>query len=140
MKTRLFLATCAIIVLFATGRLAVFFLLEQRRVAITVLLLASLLIAGGLLRGERFTRDSLRNVIPLILAGVISLLFVTILRGFDHLFLVVIAGVLCLGASCWVVVLEKKQRLLSAGVQLILLLYVGGLVLLWGMALQDDWL
>ncbi len=85
----------------------------------------------GLVRGERLSIGCIRNVISLIVAGLVSLILVTLLRGSDHFAFVIAAGVVCFGASVALVVLEKSRRWLAAGLQTIILLYVWGLTPYW---------
>ena len=108
--------------------------------AAAALVVGVLLIAVGLIRGERFVLESIRNVIPLIIAGLVSLVLVTLLRGIDQRGFVIAAGVVCFAASVAVVVLEKSRRFLAAGLQSISLLYVSGLLPYWIMGVRDDWL
>ena len=93
-----------------------------------------------MVRGERFEKASLRNLIPLIVAGMRSLLLVTVLRGAGHMVWVAVAGWLCLAASGAVVAAGRDRRSLAAGIQTILLLYILGLAPLWCMAIADNWL
>ena len=117
------------------------FLLSQRAgVTASALLVGALLVAVGFIRGERLAVQSIRNVIPLIGAGLVSLVLVTLLRGADNFVFVIAAGIVCLGASVALVVLEKQRRFISAGLQTILLLYVWGLTPYWIMGVRDDWL
>lgn len=139
-KLSVALAAGAAITLVTTWGVAVPFLTLSPGVAAPVLLMGGLLVGVGLVRGERFTRASFINNVPLIVAGLMSLLFVTILRGADQMVWVAVAAVLCLAASGAVVVAERDRRFLAAGVQTILLLYILGLAALWCMAIADNWL
>ena len=139
MKT-LVLAVCAGVVLYATWEGPMCLTTMFPVVTASALLVGVLVIAVGLIRGERLVLESIRNVIPLIIAGLASLVLVTLLRGIDHLGFVIAAGIVCLGASVALVVLEKSRHFLAAGLQTILLLYVWGLTPYWIMGVRDDWL
>jgi len=140
MKTLILLAICAGVVLYATSEMPVHLMSIYPVVTASALLVGVLLIAVGLIRGERFALESIRNVIPLIIAGLVSLVLVTLLRGIDHLGFVIAAGIVCLGASVALVVLEKPRRFLAAGLQTILLMYVLGLTPYWITGVRDEWL
>lgn len=134
------LAAGAAITLVTTWDVAVPFLTLSPVVAASVLFVGGLLVGVGLVRGERFTKASFINTVPLIIAGLLSLLLVTILRGAGETVWVAVSGLLCLAASGAVVVAEKRRRFLATGIQAILLLYVCGLAPLWSMAVTDNWL
>jgi len=136
----LFVVACTGFVIWATCEVPLYVLSEQPIVTWGGLLIGTMLIATGLLRGERFTRSSIKNALSLIAAGVVSLLLLTVFRGMDHLAIIVLAGVVCVVASVVLVVVEKGRRFIAAGVQIFLLLYTWGLVPLWAMAVADSWL
>jgi hypothetical protein len=139
-KLAVSLAAGAAVTLVTTWGVAVPFLTLRPMVAASVLVAGLLLVGVGLGRGERFTRTSFINTVPLIIAGLMSLLSVTILGGAGQMVWVAVAGWLCLAASGAVVVAEKNRRFLAAGIQTVLLLYIWGLTPLWGMAIADNWL
>ncbi len=139
-KLSVALAAGAAITLVTTWDMAVPFLTLSPVVAASVLFVGGLLVGVGLVRGERFTRASFINTVPLIIAGLLSLLLVTILRGAGETVWVAVGGLLCLAASGTVVVAEKRRRFLATGIQTILLLYIWGLIPLWSMAVTDNWL
>jgi len=140
MKTSILLAVCAAVVLYATWEGPMFLLSEYPVVTGAALVAGVLFFAVGLIRGERLSIGCVRNLIPLIVGGLVSLILVTLLRGSDHFVFVVAAGVVCFGASVALVVLEKSRRWLAAGLQTIILLYVWGLTPYWVMGVRDDWL
>lgn len=140
MKTSIVLAVCAAVVLYATWEGPRFLFSEYPVVSGAASVAGILFFAVGLLRGERPNMGCVRNVIPLIVAGLVSLILVTLLRGSDHFAFVIAAGVVCFGASVALVVLEKSRRWLAAGLQTIILLYVWGLTPYWVMGVRDDWL
>lgn len=105
-KLSVSLAVGAAVTLAATWDVAVPFLGLRPMLATPVLLAGGLLVGVGLARGERFTRTSFINTVPLIIAGLLSLLLVTVLRGTDRLVLVAGGAALCLVAGISVVVAE----------------------------------
>jgi hypothetical protein len=140
MKTSIFLSVCAGVVLYATWEMPMFLMATYPLVTVSAVLAGLVLIAVGLIRGERLTVESVRNVIPLIIAGLVSLLLVTLLRGTKNFSFVIAAGTVCLGASVALVALEKPRRFVAAGVQVILLLYIWGLTPYWIMGVSNNWL
>jgi hypothetical protein len=140
MKTLIFLVVCAGVVLYATWEGPMWVMSMYPVVTASGLMVGALLTAVGFIRGERLALESIRNVIPLVIAGLVSLVLVTLLRGVGHFGIVIAAGIVCLGASVALVVLERQRRFLAAGFQVILLLYMWGLTPYWIMGVRDDWL
>jgi hypothetical protein len=138
MKAFIFFAVCAGVVLCATWEMPMHVMSMTPSVTASALVIGILLIVVGCIRGERLALESIRNVIPLIIAGLVSLVLVTLLRGVDHLGIVIVAGIVCVGTSIALVVVEKPRRFLAAGYQVIQLLYMWGLTPYWIMGVRDD--
>lgn len=69
MKTLIILAVCAGVVLYATWEMPMYLLAANPVVTASALILGGLLVVVGFVRGERLALESIRNVIPLIIAG-----------------------------------------------------------------------